>query len=496
MGAAPAMLFPTMFSSVASQLKGKTNRLYTLREQLRARGRPIVDLVSGNVTEHGLVFPPDILEHALAGAVRRCAVYRPDSFGQRPAREAVSAYYARQGVPISPDRFVLTPGTSISYWYSFRLLADEGDEILCPNPSYPLFDYIALLCGVRLIPYRLQEARGWAIDMDQLEACISTRTRALALISPHNPTGYVPDLAELEGLAELAARHDLAIISDEVFSEFLLGPGPLPRPALTAAPLVITLNGFSKMYALPGLKLGWMALSGEEGRVGRALAALEMISDTFLPVSEIAQAAVPDIMSRGGPFLEGYSAEIRRRWAEAARVLGRCPELSFVPRGRVLRHPQAPGKQRGPGRGAAAARGGIAGAPRPFLRHRAQPPGAFVRTGTRRDPGRLWAHREKPRPGEVRAGLFRTVVRNRRLRLSRPGGPWGVTGSRIRNVEPRSGSLSTSIDPPCSLMTLSTTARPSPIPTPSFFVVNPGSNILPRCSRGMPDPVSDIVTTT
>ncbi len=329
--AAPAMLSPTMFSRVASQLHGETNPLYTLRDQLRAQGRRIIDLVSGNVTEHGLVFPPDILERALADGARRCAVYRPDSFGQRPAREALSAYYALQGVSIPPDRFVLTPGTSISYWYSFRLLADEGDEILCPSPSYPLFDYIALLGGVRLIPYRLQEERGWRIDLDHLEACISTRTRALALISPHNPTGHVPGADELEGVAELAARHDLAIISDEVFSEFLLGPGPLPRPALTAAPLVITLNGFSKMYALPGLKLGWMALSGEEVRVGRALAALEMISDTFLPVSEIAQAAVPDIMSLGGPFLEEYSAEIRRRWAEAARILGPSPDLSFVP---------------------------------------------------------------------------------------------------------------------------------------------------------------------
>ena len=116
---------------------------------------------------------------------------------------------------------MITPGTSVSYWYCLKLLADEGDEILCPCPSYPLFDYIALLSGVKLIPYRLQESRNWSVDIDQLEACISTRTRALVLISPHNPTGHVASPEEIAGLAEVARRHDLAIISDEVFSEFL-----------------------------------------------------------------------------------------------------------------------------------------------------------------------------------------------------------------------------------------------------------------------------------
>ena len=137
------MLFPTMFSRIASQLHGETNPLYTLRDQLRAQGRRIIDLVSGNVNEHGIVFPAGILEQALVDGARRCAIYDPNSFGQKPAREAIAAYYGAQGIPITADRLLLTPGTSVSYWYSFRLLADEGDEILCPSPSYPLFDYIA-----------------------------------------------------------------------------------------------------------------------------------------------------------------------------------------------------------------------------------------------------------------------------------------------------------------------------------------------------------------
>src|SRR5204863_7569379 len=110
---------------------------------------------------------------------------------------------------------------------------------------------------------------------------ISTRTRAIILISPHNPTGMVADAAQLAGLAEIATRHQLPIISDEVFSEFLFGLDELPRPAATKAPLVFTMNGFSKMFALPGIKLGWMAVSGDESLVRKSLSALEMISDTF-----------------------------------------------------------------------------------------------------------------------------------------------------------------------------------------------------------------------
>jgi len=226
----------------------------------------------------------------------------------------------------------LTYGTYLSYWYCFKLLAEPGEEILAPRPSYPLFDYIEQLCGVHLTYYRLLEAQGWAIDLDYLEHQISTKTRAIVLISPHNPTGMVADESTLDGLAQIAARHELPIISDEVFSEFLFGGmAELPRPAWTGAPLVFTLNGFSKMFALPGLKVGWTAISGKPDLVAKALSALELISDTFLPVNEIAQFAVPRIFSRGRAFLAGY-----RDWVARCRsaALESLPGCAFVePRG-------------------------------------------------------------------------------------------------------------------------------------------------------------------
>jgi alanine-synthesizing transaminase len=318
-----------MFSSIASRLHGETNTLYELRDALTRRGVAIRDLVSGNINEQGFLFPQDSLEEMLIRGSRECRIYRPDSFGRRTAREAVSAFYGKSGIRIDPDCVLLTPGTSFSYWYCFKLLADEGDEILCPQPSYPLFDYIALLSGVRLIPYQLSETGNWAIDLERLEAAISTRTRAIVLISPHNPTGHVASREELSRLADIALRHDLAVISDEVFSEYLIPAGELPRPAGTPAPLVFTLNGFSKMFALPGLKFGWMAVSGEPERVGRAMRALELISDTFLPVNEIVQAAAPDIFLRGERVGTDFARRIRECWDIAAGYLGRIGRCSY-----------------------------------------------------------------------------------------------------------------------------------------------------------------------
>lgn len=318
-----------MFSKVAAQLHGETNPLYRIRDEIVAGGGTVVDLTSGNVTEHGIHFPQQLLEEILTEASRRALVYRPDSFGQRGAREAVAHYYESQGVAIPAEQILLTPGTSLSYWYAFKLLADEGDEILSPRPSYPLFDYIAALSGVKLIPYQLVERRQWAIDLENLENSISNRTRALVLISPHNPTGRVVAENEIEALAELAVRHDLAIIADEVFSEFLLSRPSLPRPAPGRAPLILTLNGFSKMFALPGIKFGWMGVTGERPRVCAAMRALELISDTFLPVNEIVQAAAPDIFREGREFLADYVTEVRRRWEITRGFLDQAPGCGY-----------------------------------------------------------------------------------------------------------------------------------------------------------------------
>src|SRR2546425_10215875 len=133
------------FSDFASNLGGPKNPLYVLHERLKTEGHPIVDLVRGNVNEHGIVYPPEILREILARAGDRARVYRPDSLGQWPAREAFAQYYGSLRGP--PEQILITPGTTVSYWDCFKLLAERGGEILCPQPSYTPFNNTARLAG-------------------------------------------------------------------------------------------------------------------------------------------------------------------------------------------------------------------------------------------------------------------------------------------------------------------------------------------------------------
>lgn len=318
------------FSAIADAFPRELNRLYRTRDAMRQSGEAVLDLISGNVNRAGIVFPEALLRTALHEALPAAKIYQPDSFGQLVARQTISGYYEQAGLALAPEQILLTPGTSISYLYCFKLLAEFGDEILCPSPSYPLFETIARVCDVRLTSYRLRESRDWEIDLDYLESQLTTRTRAIVLISPHNPTGAVSDWSQLRSLAAIAARHRLPVIADEVFSEFLFGLGELPRPAKTEAPLVFTLNGFSKMLALPGMKLGWIGVSGETALVQKAMRTLEMMSDTFLPVNELVQFAVPMLLREAGDFRADYLSRVSACREIAMKALSRSRNLSFV----------------------------------------------------------------------------------------------------------------------------------------------------------------------
>src|SRR3989442_6748941 len=120
------------FFDFASNLGGPKNPLYVLHERLKTEGHPIVDLVRGNVNEHVIVYPPEILREILARAGDRARVYRPDSLGQWPAREAIAQYYVSLRVP--PEQMLIKPGTSVSYWYCFKLLAERRDGMMPQHP--------------------------------------------------------------------------------------------------------------------------------------------------------------------------------------------------------------------------------------------------------------------------------------------------------------------------------------------------------------------------
>ncbi len=320
-----------MFSRCAGFFNGKLNALYREKKAIIKKGLPITDFISANVTAQGICYPRSILRKAFSQAVSQAKIYQPDPQGQRVTRLAIQKYYAGEGARLPADHILLTPGTSVSYWYLFKLLAHPGDEILCPTPTYPLFDSIAALCDVNIVSYRLVPENRWTLDVDHLKSQITPRTRAIVLISPHNPTGAVLSQGEIEQLCAIAVKHRLPIISDEVFSPFLFCTTRLPRPIHTDAPLVFTLNGISKMLALPGVKIGWIGVSGEPKWVKDALQILIGISDTFLPVNEPAQFALPTLLAEGVPFIKAYQSHVLRRFRITMSTMRGSTAFSFIP---------------------------------------------------------------------------------------------------------------------------------------------------------------------
>lgn len=289
--------------------------------RLRLEGR-YVDLTSSNPTHNGHLFPANVLAAASAAywPARR---YAPDPRGYRPAREAVAAYYAARAAAsgISAASTFLTASTSEAYSLLFSLLAAPGDNLLAPRVSYPLFDLLAEMRGIALRPYDLAEADGWAIDEDSLRAQVDARTRGILIVSPHNPTGMIVERA-LPALSGLG----LPVICDEVFTEFAYAKERAPvLSALHPELPVFVLNGISKMFALPDLKLGWIGLNPPaEATFGQRL---EILNDTLLGASGLIQSMLPTLFADGLAFTRTMTAAVRANLDFALEALSASPRL-------------------------------------------------------------------------------------------------------------------------------------------------------------------------
>jgi alanine-synthesizing transaminase len=293
------------------------NRLSTMVEAARAEGRPLLDLTTSNPTQAGFEYPRDLLA-PLADA--RALRYDPQPLGLIEARQAVARDYERRGVHISADRIVLTASTSEAYSVLFKLLAEAGDDVLVPRPSYPLFEHLTRLDFVAARSYDLEYHGVWSIDIASVERAITPETRALLLVTPNNPTGSFVTPHELDRLAALCAPREIAIIADEVFADYELEPGAAAaagRPAARRDVLTFSLGGLSKSAGLPQVKLGWIAVSGPDALVASAMERIELVCDTYLSVSTPVQMAAPALLVAGA----GIRAQIAARTLANYRAL-------------------------------------------------------------------------------------------------------------------------------------------------------------------------------
>jgi len=300
------------------------NRFAQALDAHRRAGKELLDLTISNPTECGVSYAEQRILAALSDP--RALAYLPESKGLREAREAVAGYYhgrmgfASTGQSVDPERVVLTSGTSEGYSHIFRLLCDAGDEILVPSPSYPLFEFLADLADIQLVPYPLFYDDGWGIDFASLREALTPRSRAVLVVHPNNPTGSFVKPREAAVLAEICAKREMAIVADEVFLDYAderQNTGAVRTFALQDAALTFTLSGLSKISLLPQMKLAWMVVSGPESLVQTAIARLEIIADTYLSPGTPVQLALPTFLS----LRSGLQAQLQERISANLAIL-------------------------------------------------------------------------------------------------------------------------------------------------------------------------------
>jgi len=258
---------------------------------LRAKGVALFDLTESNPTRAGILYPQELLATFADPANLR---YAPHPKGMLKAREAVAGYYADKHVKLSPEDLVLTSSSSEAYAFLFRLLMNPHDRVLLPAPSYPLFSYLAGLSDVEVAYYRLFfDGEAWRIDFDSLEEAADRDAKAVILVSPNNPTGSCVHADEIKRLNAICSKGDIAIISDEVFADYIFDEKKTAYQSLAAntGALSFALGGLSKAMAMPQMKLGWIAANGPKKLVQAALDRLEVIADTYLSVNTPVQNA-------------------------------------------------------------------------------------------------------------------------------------------------------------------------------------------------------------
>jgi alanine-synthesizing transaminase len=309
-----------MFSN-RTNWKLTRNRLTETLEQVIASGARVLDLTVSNPTRAGLRYDDAGILQSLSSP--QAMDYDPQPKGLPNARGAVAAYYQTQHrIPrLDPERLILTTSTSEGYSFVFRLLCNPGDELLVPKPSYPLFEFLADLQDVKLVPYPLIYDHGWQMDFSSLQKAVTSSTRGVLAVHPNNPTGSFVHPQELNSLNQFCREHALAIIADEVFLDYSHDQSTPQSFAANQDALTFTLSGVSKISGLPQMKLAWIVTSGPAADVEVARARLEIIADTYLSMNAPIQWATPVLLEQRKSIQQQLLGRILTNLAELDRQL-------------------------------------------------------------------------------------------------------------------------------------------------------------------------------
>lgn len=297
-------------------------------KKVEAAGKAVRYLNIGDPNQFGFLTPPHLIA-AVEKAMRDGHNGYTPSPGIAAAREAAAADFVSRGVNVSADRVLITSGTSEGIELALTAIVDEGDEVLVPSPTYPLYTAVLAKIGATPAYYRTDHANGWQPDLDHLKSLIGSKTRALVVIDPNNPTGAIYPDAMRQALIAIAEDAGLVILADEVYGDLSYdGPVP-PMAALANHAAIISYSSLSKAYLAPGWRAGWMAV-GSTPRLDGALAAIKKLADGRLCSPGPMQFAVTAALTGDRSHQQIFRQHLRERAELTTRRMNAIPGISCV----------------------------------------------------------------------------------------------------------------------------------------------------------------------
>ena len=295
----------------------------------QAAGKKLLFLNIGDPLQFDFSTPSHIVEATYQAMLAGKTGYAPSS-GVEEATQAIRDEAGRQGIQNVQDVF-LASGVSEAIEIALASLINPGENLLIPSPGYPLYQAVLTKFGAEAVPYYLDESNGWQPDPDEIARRINSRTRGIVVINPNNPTGAVYSREVLSAILDLAARHGLVAFSDEIYSKLVLDPVSHVSLASLAPELpVITFNGLSKAYLVPGFRIGWGILSGEGSSVADYQKAIGKMLRLRLCANHPEQFAIRPALEADQSHISEMIAKLRRRRDLIDSLLNSIPGISCV----------------------------------------------------------------------------------------------------------------------------------------------------------------------
>lgn len=277
-------------AQVHSDIRGE---LYREALRMQQQGIPVMKLNTGNPAAFG--FPlPESIRKAIAGREHEAVAYC-DFQGMPAAREAIVNYERSLGIAdIEPEDVFIGNGVSEVVNFALMPLLNPGDEVLVPAPTYSLWSNSVLLAGAKPVYYLCDEASGWNPDVTDLKSKVTSKTRAMVIINPNNPTGAVYDVEVLKQMLDVAREHDLMVFSDEIYDRLVMdGLKHTATASLAPDLVVVTMNGLSKSHSLCGYRCGWMVISGPREKTEAYRQGIVQLTSLRLCSNALAQLVIP-----------------------------------------------------------------------------------------------------------------------------------------------------------------------------------------------------------